>query len=116
MSWGDAWGSKDAYKIGKGRPPQKNQFKPGQSGNPKGRKRADKKLGDTLQNILSEQVTVREGDKVSKMRKSEAMLHSIVVKAMKGDAQAQRTLLSLVREHGQFAPDFKYNATGRMDR
>ena len=33
--------SEEEYKVGPGRPPKEYQFKPGQSGNPKGAKRKE---------------------------------------------------------------------------
>jgi hypothetical protein len=37
------------YKVGYGRPPKATQFKPGKSGNPKGRPKGPKSVGAVLQ-------------------------------------------------------------------
>jgi Family of unknown function (DUF5681) len=49
-----------SYKVGKGRPPSATRWKPGQSGNPKGRPRDSKNLEALLTEALSEKVPVQE--------------------------------------------------------
>ena len=46
------------YEIGYGRPPKSTRFKPGQSGNPKGRKKGSKNTYSILRDILNQKVTV----------------------------------------------------------
>ena len=90
------------YDVGFGRPPTATRFKPGKSRNPKGRKKGTKSLRTALQDILAQHVTVREGDKIRTMPKSEAMLHKVFAKAMQGDAKAFVVLVNLARECGHF--------------
>ena len=44
--------SEPEYKVGPGRPPKEHQFKPGQSGNPKGAKRKPKPMVPDLKAAL----------------------------------------------------------------
>ena len=86
------------YDIGYGRPPKKSQFKPGQSGNPRGRKPKRQKLIEETAAILSECVTGRDrtGRKRS-LRMLEASYLALCKKALDGDRSAllnvMRTLL-----------------------
>ena len=45
-------GAKD-YNVGKGKPPKSTRFKPGQSGNPKGRPKGRKNLKTELDEVLN---------------------------------------------------------------
>jgi len=53
------------YRVGPGRPPKEYQFKPGQSGNPKGARRKPGSIAPDLKSLferaLSEKVTLRQG-------------------------------------------------------
>ncbi len=62
------------YEVGYGKPPRHSRFKPGQSGNPKGRKRGSKSTGTLLREILDEKVVVREGNREKKLTRKEAWL------------------------------------------
>ena len=43
--------------------------------------------------------------KLRKVSKTEAMLHTLVAQALRGDAKAFALLIAQLREQGQFAPD-----------
>lgn len=90
------------YAVGYGKPPKKGQFKPGQSGNPKGRPKACKNFSTVLVNELSERLTVKEGGKTRRLTKMEAVTKQLVAKALKGDARA---LGELFRQIKAYWPD-----------
>lgn len=87
-----------SYEVGYGKPPVHSQFKKGQSGNPRGRRR------DTAQErarglVLKEAyrlVTVREGDNVISIPALQAILRSQVALAAKGNGPAQRAFVKMV--------------------
>ncbi len=49
------------YEVGYGRPPRHTRFRPGQTGNPKGRPRKDTSLSAILERSLHKQVMIRSG-------------------------------------------------------
>lgn len=86
-------------KIGYRRPPVHARFKPGQSGNVRGRPKGSANLKSDLRDELSEQIRVREGERDLKVSKQRAMLKALVAKALKGDARASSVLLGLIVQH-----------------
>jgi hypothetical protein len=91
----------DDYEVGYGKPPKSTQFKPGQSGNPKGRPKGTKNLVTDLNEELSEKIVVTEGGKPLTITKQRAMIKSIAVKAMSGDVRAATILMRLMLDSEQ---------------
>jgi hypothetical protein len=90
------------YKVGYKRPPLHSRFQPGQSGNPSGRRKGSKPLKTLLNQILAEEVALREGSSVKKVSKAEALLRSLVVGALKGDGRSLSSLFRVAEQTGQF--------------
>ena len=84
----------ETNSVGYKRPPARTRFKPGQSGNPRGRPKGRKNFQTILNEILSQKVTIREGDKIRKVTKAEAVAMTLTNHAMKGNAKAITTLLA----------------------
>jgi hypothetical protein len=88
---------KQDYEIGYGRPPKKTQFKPGQSGNPKGRKRKPKSLQAQMQRAAAKKVRINEGGKAKLLPLQEVIIRSIVNKAAKGDLRAASFVFNVLQ-------------------
>jgi hypothetical protein len=84
-------------KVGYGNPPKATQFKPGQSGNPKGRPAKSRNLKTELREEISELITLREGEKIRKVPKLRAYVKRLSEQALKGDARATKLMLELIR-------------------
>ena len=65
--------SKD-YEIGKGRPPVNTRWRPGQSGNPRGRPRGSKNLINFLAEALNEKIQIQERGKLRPITAREAII------------------------------------------
>jgi hypothetical protein len=89
-------GKGDEHKVGYGKPPQHTQFKPGQSGNPKGRPRGIKNLNTDLEEELSQKILVTEAGTQLETTKQRAMIKSLFAKALNGDVRASGVLINLI--------------------
>ena len=87
------------YEVGKGKPPKKHQFKPGQSGNPKGRPKGSKNVHHVLTKILGEKITITDAGKKMVVDKLEGAIRVMVNKSFEG-APASLKLLLEVLEYG----------------
>ena len=92
------------YRVGPGRPPKDYQFKPGQSGNPKGARRKPRSIAPDLKALferaLSGKVTLRQGDQEKIITKAAAGIEQLVNQFAKGDRHARRDLLALAEKLG----------------
>jgi hypothetical protein len=87
-------GGPSDYEIGRGKPPKSHRFKPGQSGNPGGRKRGSLNLKTILDRILLEgQIEVTENGRKRRITKLEAVLLKQVQCAIQGDWRAGEKLI-----------------------
>jgi hypothetical protein len=82
-------------KVGYRNPPKHTRFRPGQSGNPKGRPKDAKNLKTELEEELAEKVQVREGNKTLIVSKRRALIKRLMADALGGKASAQRTLIDM---------------------
>ncbi len=73
-----------------------SRYKPGQSGNPKGRPRGSKNKSTILREILSQKVTVHQNGKTLKMNKLTVIMMTLVNKALAGDLRAISTLRPMI--------------------
>ncbi len=85
-------------RVGPGNPPVATRFRPGRSGNPRGRPKRRRHLGAVVARALSERVAVEETDgRVKRISKLEATVRAIVDGAAKGDARAIKLLFALIK-------------------
>lgn len=88
--------SENDDKVGYGRPPRHSQFKPGQSGNPKGRPKGSRNFATLAAKVLDSKIMSRENGQPREMTRCEAILLTQANKAIiKGDTGAARFCLSL---------------------
>jgi hypothetical protein len=88
------------YAIGYGKPPTHTQFRPGQTGNPKGRRRRQRNVRTVVEETLNQRITVREGERSRTLTKREALILTMVNGAIKGEPRALTCLLALLRVTG----------------
>jgi len=95
---GDEVGCGD--EVGYGKPPSHTRFKPGQSGNPKGRPKSSRNLRTVLEEALNETVTIREGNRIRTLSKRDALVRTLVNGALMKDPKAVQALLAFMRATG----------------
>jgi hypothetical protein len=85
------------YEVGYKKPPEHTRFKPGKSGNPKGRSKGAKGLSTVFMEEASERVTIKMGDRSIKVTKLQAIMKRLFQKAMEGNAQAMSKIAEIAR-------------------
>jgi hypothetical protein len=101
-------GDDSDYPVGYRKPPKHTRFRPGRSGNPKGRPKGTKNLKTDLVEELAEKIRVREGDKTQHVSKQRAMLKALMAKGLKGDVRAVAQLVAMMgrlMDLGETSPD-----------
>lgn len=84
------------YKVGYGRPPEAHRFKPGQSGNPKGRPKGTRSLEEIVLREASRLVGIQIGGTVRHMPRAEVVIRKLFNLSMEGNPVAIRLLLPLL--------------------
>jgi hypothetical protein len=108
--------SDEDYRVGPGRPPKEHQFKPGQSGNPKGAKRKTSLAPDLkamLERALNEKVRLRHGEREQIITKGAAGIAKLVNQFAEGDRHALRDLIALA---GKLGVDLTAGQTGAIEK
>jgi hypothetical protein len=80
--------------VGYGRPPRAHRFKPGQSGNPKGRPKGAKNESTILREILERKITLRSEGRPQKIPVLQGIHLRIAENALKGDTKSAAFLLN----------------------
>jgi hypothetical protein len=92
------------YEVGYGKPPRNRQFKPGQSGNPRGRPRrqveiqTQRALREAFIRAANRDVTVTEAGKPRRMPAIDAVFHRLMMKALAGDYRSIKTVMECMRD------------------
>lgn len=95
------------YAVGYKKPPKHTQFKPGRSGNPRGRPKGAKGLNTMARELLTQKVAVRTAAGEKKMSRMEATLQKLHELAMKGNPRAIAEMLKL---YANAVPDQRHDA------
>jgi hypothetical protein len=93
------------YEVGYRKPPRHTRFKPGQSGNPRGRPKAEKSLGAALNDALKAKVKMRRNGKERVVSGIQAFALRVVTDAIQGKASAQKMLVALIARFVPIAAD-----------
>lgn len=86
------------YVVGKGRPPLLTRWKPGQSGNPKGRPKGAKNMMTYFHEALSRKIDIKEGGKIRKVTAREGIALNTTNLALKGDPKLIPLIIAIERE------------------
>ena len=88
------------YQVGYGKPPEHSRFKPGQSGNPKGRPKKTKDLDKLFDQELNRTLRIQEDGQFRSLTKREIIVKGVINAAMKGDHRAQKLAIGFMQDGG----------------
>lgn len=100
-----ALAERPGYEVGYAKPPKATRFRPGQSGNPKGRPTGAKnkrpgmheeRMKDIILDEAYRDVTVRDGDRSVTIPMAQAIVRAMAVNAAKGQHRALRLFSELL--------------------
>jgi hypothetical protein len=97
--------NEDDYQVGYKRPPKAHQFKKGQSGNPRGRKKGSKGYDTLMREQLTQKIKVSVGGKVKVVAFAEALIMSLKRRALEGDRAAIAQLIPLIQRYALLEAD-----------
>lgn len=96
------------YKVGYARPPVATQYRPGGIGNPKGRPKKKKTVGQDLEEALMIRVRIEENGRSKSMTAQQIILRNLVRAAARGDTRAIHLVFAL-RERYRDSPETALN-------
>ena len=99
--------NKKEYEVGYKRPPREYQFKPGQSGNPKGRPKKNKSFAEDIKDEMNELIQIQEQGKLKKITKQTAFVKRIVTDALSGKTSAIKLLFQILSSKDFEVKDFE---------
>lgn len=89
---------KQNYEVGYRKPPKENQFKPGQSGNYRGREKGVKNLKTIVKDEVDDKLAIVVDGKRIYVTKLEAAVKTLTAKAIQGDAKAAGLFFKMVKD------------------
>src|SRR5438105_10771914 len=97
----DTTGEPSDSPVGYKRPPTDTRFNPGRSGNPKGRPRGRPNAANVFQSAFNKPVPVRQGGRTRNMPTCEAIIRSLVGKAVQGDTRSLTAVMEIIEMTGR---------------
>jgi hypothetical protein len=97
--------------VGYGRPPVEHQFKPGQSGNKRGRPKGSKSEATIINELLSRKIKITQNGKTRQISLLEGIHLKFAEDALRGNPKSAAFLLA----RKQFTESFEQPATATLD-
>jgi hypothetical protein len=102
------------YEVGKGKPPKRTQWKPGESGNPRGsskkkRRPQEMDLPELVRSFANEKIPVTSGGKTIMLPKKDTIILRLINDAIEGPVGQRLKVFDLLRSVGLFDPVAKWD-------
>lgn len=89
-----------ARRVGYANPPLHSRFRPGRSGNPRGRPKGSRNFKTILAAAMHEKVTIRTAKGPKRITKLEALIQKTINDALTGDVRSTRIMLAMLASAG----------------
>jgi hypothetical protein len=86
--------------AGYGRPPVTSRFKPGTSGNPKGRPKGVKNLKTLIREAMTASIPIQEGEKTRRVTRLEGVVLRQIQSALRGNDKSAMAVLKMALQLG----------------
>jgi hypothetical protein len=83
------------YEVGYGKPPAASQFKPGKSGNPRGRPKGSRNIALMVEEELDKKIEVTIDGTRKRISKGKVVARRVVDGAVKGEPKAIATVMTI---------------------
>jgi hypothetical protein len=84
--------------VGYGQPPLASRFKPGTSGNAKGRPKGSKNLKTLIREAMTASISIQEGEKTRRVTKLEGVVLRQLQSALKGSDRAALAVIKMAHQ------------------
>jgi hypothetical protein len=98
-------GDNGNYDVGYAKPPEHTRFRPGESGNPAGRRKGVRNLKSDVVRTLATPLKVKEGGRTRTRSTQEATLMLLREKALRGDGRSLDRMLELATRFNNDSAD-----------
>src|SRR5258708_26619903 len=102
-----------ADNVGYGKPPEANQLRKGQTGNPRGKRRGEENIISAFKRIVSKRVKINDGEKVRTVTLAEAVFLKNINAALQNNPLAMGNIFRLAEEAGEFVDFTEAKQVGR---
>jgi Family of unknown function (DUF5681) len=86
--------------VGYGRPPVASRFKPGKSGNPKGRRKGIKNLKTLIKDAMTASIPIQEGEKTRRVTRLEGVVLRQIQSALRGNDKSAMAVVRMALQLG----------------
>jgi hypothetical protein len=86
-------------EVGYRRPPKATRFKGGKSGNPRGRPKGSRDIGNVLLDVTRQKIAVTENGRTRRMPALEVMLRRLTNEAVQNDQGALKLIFTLMERY-----------------
>src|SRR4051812_44559193 len=83
------------------KPPAKDQFKPGQSGNSRGRPKGRPNTANILRRLLNKPVPLHKGEQTRTVPAAQAILYKLYAEGMQGNTRALNAYMDIFAMTGR---------------
>ena len=90
------------YEVGYKKPPKRTRFKKGQSGNPKGRRKASRNMSTIMLEVMARPVVIKQNGQQRRVAFREAFVHRLAGRALEGNT---RDMIALMKAMHDYLPE-----------